>query len=271
MRTSKSVRNNVFGRLTLDQMIVAIIALSIVVGFLKFAIATNGMIRLGCFIIALAILLLYIGFFMKESVLYNSLALIRYGFDYANGGTEITKHSCSTAYLKKNARLPIEGIRERGIIEFSEKQYGLLLRLHPPRRNDQLQAYINRLKMVVDSIPDGIMLKTHTFSVIEAKHPLIDQIRTAIIDKGTSKEKKKYLHSQHTAARNQPPTIGWMSYGVIGFGKHKKMDAVIAVYDTQAAGVMKALADAGIHGDIIDDEYDILLAYRQMLSMRRVY
>lgn len=271
MRTLKSVRNNVFGRLTLDQMIVAIIALSIVVGFLKLAIAMNGMLRLGFGIMAVAFAGLYFGFFMKESVLYNSLALIRYGFDYANGSTEIMKHSCSTAHLKKNARLPIVGIIERGIIEFDGKQYGLLLRLYPPRRNDQIQAYIGRLKRVVDSIPDDIMLKTHTFSVIETKHPLIDQIRVAITDESTSREKKKYLHSQHEASREQPPTIGWESYGFIGLSSHKKIADVIAAYDTQAAGVMKALSDAGIHGDIIDDEYDILLAYRQMLSMRRVY
>lgn len=271
MRTLKSVRNNVFGRLTLDQMIVVIIAGSIAVGFLKAAIATSGIVRVACFIAAFATALLYFGFFMKESVLYNSLALIRYGLDYANGGTEIMKHSCSTVYLKKNARLPIVGIHERGIIEFDGKQYGLLLQLHPPKRDDNIKAYVSRLKRVVDSIPVGILLKTHTFSVIEAKHPLIDQIKDAIIDENTSREKKKYLHSQHTASREQAPTVGWMSYGFIGFGRHKKMTNVIAVYDTQAAGVMKALSDAGIAGDIIDEECDILLAYRQMLSMRRVY
>jgi len=252
-------------------MIVGIIAFGIIATLLKFAILYGGVVRWALVLAALATFGIYIGFFMKESVLFNSLAMILYGIDYINGSTDIRKHSCTTEFLKKNARLPIVGIRERGIIEFDNKQFGLLLNLHPPRRDDKLIAYIGRLENVVNSIPDGIMLKTHTFSVIETKMPLIDQIRSAVVDVTTSREKKKYLRSQHMASKNQPPTIGWMSYGFIGLGKHKKWEDVVAAYDTQAAGVIKSLMDAGIRGDIIDDEYDILLTYRQMLSMRKVY
>lgn len=63
----------------------------------------------------------------------------------------------------------------------------------------------------------------------------------------------------------------WSGWGFVGVGKYK--DPVSAYNGSRVSVevIIKSLRDADIISTRMTNEYEILMAYRQMLSMRRVF
>lgn len=272
MRQLKSVRNNVFGRFTLDQMIVAIIYFAIVTQMLKLAVNAGVTSITGIIlaISAIGLTIVYGTFFMKESALYNSMAMIKYGISYFVGDTKADKYTCTAEFIKK--KLPIEAIHDNGMIEFSCGQYGVLLRQNLPHISDDGRAmFIVRNEDIVNPLPLGIIYKSHRWSSIDNTTPLVDQVRDAINDPNSTKEMKDHLYSSYDELSKIDGKVIWSGWGFVGVGKYK--DPVSAYNGSRVSVevIIKSLRDADIISTRMTDEYEILMAYRQMLSMRRVF
>jgi len=272
MRQLKSVRNNVFGRFTLDQMIVATICFAVVSQMLKFAVNVGTTSLLGIIVelSAIGVAIGYGMFFMKESSLYNSMAMIRYTISYLIGDTKADKYTCTAEFIKK--KLPITEVHTNGMIEFPHGQYGVLLQQQLPHISDDGRAmFIGRNEDIVNPLPLGIIYKSHRWSSIDTTTPLVDQVREAINDPKSTTEMKEHLYSSYDDLSKSTGNVVWDGWGFIGVGKYKDP---ISAYDGSNVSVeviMKSLQDANIKSVRMTDEYEILMVYRQMLSMRRVF
>lgn len=272
MRQLKSVRNNVFGRFTLDQMIVAIICFATVTQMLKFAVGIGVTSVIGIIVelLAVGVAIIYGMFFMKESSLYNSMAMIRYTISYLLGGTNADKYMCTAEFIKK--KLPIEEVHENGMIEFPGGQYGVLMEQHLPYISDDGRAmFLVKNEDIVNPLPLGIIYKSHRWSSIDTTTPLVDQVRNVINDPASTKEMKDHLYSSYDELSNVDGKIVWSGWGFIGVGKYKDPISAYTGSSVSVEVIMKSLRDADIISTKLTDEYEILMAYRQMLSMRRVF
>lgn len=273
-RQLKSTRNNVFGRFTLEQMIVGIVFFAIlshiITMSMDYGVMDGSIIGITLVILAAMISGIYITFFMAESTLYNSIAMITYGFNYVTGNTKTKKYVCNAAHLK--TKLPIETIHENGIIEFPKKQFGVLLNLYRPHISEAGHAmFLLKNIDTLNSLPIGIIYKSFNFSAVDTETPLIEQVKCSINDPETTPEMKKHLYSSHETLTNTPGKIIWSGYGFIGVGKYKNADDALTKSKVDVEVVMSGLRHSNIVPYIIDDRYDIILAYKQMLSMRRVF
>lgn len=272
MRTLKAVRDNVIGRFTLNQMIVAIIYLLIVTPLLEYAI-TNGVASIGGLIAestAIVVTAVYLMFFAKESTLYNSIAMIRYAIMFVMRDTDTEKYTCSTETIKK--RIPITDIHENGMIEFPGKQWGILLLQHlPPVSHDHHAMYITMHEQLLNALPDGVIYKSMRFSAIDTETPCLDQVRDAINQPDASKEMKDHLYASYDELSQLKGDIIWNAWGFIGVGKYKDSEKAYNGSMVTAEVIQKSIRDAGITSYRMIDPVEISLVYSQALSMRRVF
>lgn len=272
MRQLKSVRNNVFGRFTLDQMIVAIIYLAIVTQLLKIVprVGYTSPFGITLELTAVALSIIYFMFFFKEATLYNSIAMIKYGISYAIGDTKADKYTRTAEFIKK--KLPIEAVHENGMIEFPHGEWGVLMTQILPHVPDSGRAgFIGRNEDIVNPLPIGIIYKSHRFSSIDTETHLIDQVRESINNPHATPEMRDHLYDSYKQLSKINGKVIWSGWGFIGVGKYKDADAAYNGSKVSTEVIIKSLRDADIIPTRMISEYEILMAYRQMLSMRRVF
>jgi len=272
MRTLKVVRDNIIGRFTMNQVIVAIIYMLIISQLLKRALIYGLSSPIGLVFIGVAIVVtaIYLIFFAKESTLYNSISMIMYTIAFVSMDTDTQKYTCSTSFLKK--RIPITDIHENGMIEFPHKQWGVMLLQHLPSvSNDQHAMYVTMHEQLVNALPDGIIYKSMRFSAIDTETPCIDQVRDAINDPDVTPEMKAHLYSTHDELSAQDGDIIWNAWGFVGVGKYKTSEEAYSRSMTTVEIIQKSLHDSGISSNRMTDRVAISLVYSQLLSMRRVF
>ncbi len=262
-RQLKAIRNNIVGRITLDQLVIGIIFLVVAAELLtlsiKYGIKDGSILGVILALLAFAVGGSYFMFFMKESVLYKSTALVKYGIKYIQRSTEADKFACTKTEI--NSKFPIKAVYSNGMVEFNGKQFGTLLKLEFPDISAAGHAgYLIRTIDILNSLPEGIIYKSHKYSNIDTETPELDQIQDAINDPDATEEMKKHLRK-----------VLWDGHGFIGVGKYKNADKAFDESKIVVEVITKSLQDAGIITTRMTDEYAILLTYRQMLSMRRVF
>lgn len=261
------------GRFTLDQLIVGIIFLAIISRILTLSmdcgVFRGTLVGIALVLIAFVIIVIYLTFFLKESTLYNSIAMILYSFDYVTGNTKLQKYACTSTQLK--TKLPIDEVHENGMIEFPGKQFGVLLELYLPNVTDAGQAmFLIRNVEFLNSVPEDIMYKSHEFSHIDVENHLLEQIKTAINDPDTTEEMKKHLYTSYDEMIKVPGKVIWNGYGFIGVGKHKNADTALVQSAINVEVIMSGLMHANILPHKITDTYTILRTYRQLMSRKKV-
>lgn len=269
----KSTRNNVIGRLTLEQLIVGIIFLAVASHLLTLSMDYGVMdgtpLGIALVILTMVLVIIYIAFFLKESTLYNSIAMIKYGIDYVTGNTKLQKYSCTAAQLK--TKLPIDEVYENGMIEFPGKQFGVLLELHLPDVTDAGQAmFLIRNVAFLNSLPEDVLYKSLEFSHIDVEKHLVEQIKNAINDPDTTEEMKKHLYASYDEIIKVPGKVSWDGYGFVGVGKYKNADKAFIGSTITVEVVLSGLMHANILPHKITDTYTILRTYRQLMSMKKV-
>ena len=273
-RQLKAIRNNIVGRITLDQLVIGIIFLVVAAELLtlsiKYGIKDGSILGVILALLAFAVGGAYFMFFMKESVLYKSTALVKYGIKYIQRSTEADKFACTKTEI--NSKFPIKAVYNNGMVEFNGKQFGTLLKLEFPDISAAGHAgYLIRTIDILNSLPEGIIYKSHKYSNIDTETPELDQIQDAINDPDATEEMKKHLRSSYEELLKVPGKVLWEGHGFIGVGKYKNADKAFDESKIVVEVITKSLQDAGIITTRMTDEYAILLTYRQMLSMRRVF
>lgn len=272
MKQLKSVRNYVFGRFTLDQIIVLMIVLIIESRLLNAAVlaGTTSITGIVLELTALTILIIYGMFFCKESTLYNSKAMIIYMLSGALGNNEMNKYINSAEYIQK--KIPIKEIHENGMIEFPKGEWGVLMTQALPNIAPAGQAaYLSRTEDIINPLPLGMLYKSMRFCSIETVQPLVDQVRDAINDQDTTGEMREHLYDSYEQLQKVHGRIVWTGWGFIGVGKHKNAKDAYTSSKVNVESIMKSLRDADILTTRMVREYDIINVYRQMLSMKVVF
>lgn len=272
MKQLKSVRNYVFGRFTLDQVIVLMILLIIESRLLDTAVKVGVLSITGIIIelIALAAIIVYGLFFFKEATLYNSKAMIIYLFRSVMGDNEMNKYIHSTAYIRK--KIPIKEIHENGMIEFPKGEWGVLMTQVLPNITPQGRAaYLSRTEDIINPLPIGIIYKSMRFCSIETAQPLVDQVRDAINDPTTTDDMRLHLYDSYEQLKKVQGRIVWAAWGFVGIGKYKTAEEAYTGSKVEVESIMKSLRDTDIIPTRMGREYDIINVYRQMLSMKVVF
>lgn len=261
------------GRFTLSQLVVLTLFAAIVVKLFSSAIDHGlldgepmGIILL---ITGIAVGVIYCIFFMKELVLYNSIALILYALKYVQGNTKANKYKCDEIEIK--SKFPIEKVYDTGIIQFKGKQFGILLKLHFPDISDSgYVAYLTRVIDLVNSLPEGIIYKSLKFSRIDYHKTGLDQLQAAINDPNSTDEMIVALNASYEELLATPPKVSWEGHGFIGIGKYRNAETALKNSKIVAEVIIKSIRNSGTVVDRMTDQYEILKVYRQMLSMREV-
>lgn len=272
MKQLKSVRNYVFGRFTLDQVIVVMIVMIIESRLLNAAVlaGTTSVTGIILELVALAVIIIYGLFFYKESTLYNSKAMIMYLIRGVMGNNEMNKYTHATAYIQK--KIPIKEIHENGMIEFPKGEWGVLMtQVLPNVTPGGRAAYLSRTEDIINPLPLGVLYKSMRFCGVETAQPLVEQVRDAINDPQTTDEMREHLYDSYDQLKKVHGRIVWAGWGFIGVGKYKNhMDAYNGS-KVEVESIMKSLRDANIIPTRMVREYDIINVYRQMLSMKVVF
>ena len=272
MRTLKSVRNYVFGRFTLDQMIAAMVFATVATQLLQLALDVGATTPSGLAvgIVTLAWGGIYFRFFFKEEILYNSKAMIMYLFTYVTGGTELNKYIDTEEFISK--KFPVKRVHKNGMIEFKKGQYGVLMTQTlpnvPPQRRP---AYLAKTADLVNSLPLGLAYKSMHFCNIETAQPLVEQVRNAINDPDTTEEMRAHLYDSYKALSKVAGRRVWSSWGFVAVGKFKDADAAYTGSKVPVETIMRSLREMEIIPTRMTREYDIINVYRQMMSMKVVF
>ena len=272
MKQLKSVRNYVFGRFTLDQVIVLVVAMIIESRLLNAAVMAGATSITGMVLglIALAVGIVYFMFFFKESTLYNSKATIMYLLHEVMGDNEMNKYTHSAAYIQK--KIPIKEIHENGMIEFPKGEWGVLMtQVLPDVPAGRRAAYLSRTEDIINPLPLNIIYKSMRFSSVETAQPLVEQVRDAINDPETTSEMREHLYNSYEQLKKVHGRIVWAGWGFIGIGKYKNAEEAYTGSKVEVESIMKSLRDADIIPTRMVREYDIINVYRQMLSMKVVF
>jgi hypothetical protein len=253
-------------------MIVAIIYFAIVTQILKVVphVGYTSLYGIVLELAAVVLSIMYFMFFFKESTLYNSIAMIKYWISYAIGNTKADKYTCTAEFIKK--KLPIEDVHGNGMIEFTGGEWGVLMSQILPHIPDSGRAgFIGRNEDIINPMPLGIIYKSHRFGSIDTTTPLVDQVREAINNPHATDEMREHLYDSYEQLSKVKGKVIWAGWGFIGVGKYKDADAAYSGSKVSVEVIMKSLRDADIIPTRMINEYAILMAYRQMLSMRRVF
>lgn len=272
MRQLKSVRNYVFGRFTLDQMIAGMVYLTLLTQLLDAAIRI-GLTSYTGIVLEIAALILsgiYFKFFFKESTLYNSKAMIMYIFAAIIGETEINKYTDTTEFINK--KIPVKKVHANGIIEFKNGGYGVLMtQVLPHLSPAQKAGHLVKIEDMVNALPIGILFKSMNFSSRSTEKPHLEQVRCAINDPNTTDEMRKHLYDSYDALSNVQGRIEWDGWAFAGIGNYKNAEDAYQRSLPAISAIMKSMDDASIITIRMTNEYEIIKVYRQMLSMKKVF
>jgi len=218
----------------------------------------------------LILLFLVIAFFTKfmrsPSMLTRSWLAYKFLIRSVRGQNVVAKYAVSAKFME--SIVPIVEFHDAGVIEFTGKQYGLLLKCDPGRiSDDELDLHINRVKVLADSLHGEIMIKSYTTTTNSAGKPLEKALLASLNEPGRTKKEKAHLYSLYTeSTENSTPVIEWKYYIFVGLGGHATLEDAYISKQQFFPGIIDRLTNANCHIILIQNKNELGRVYRQLMS-----
>jgi len=211
-------------------------------------------------------LVIWIKYFSSSEKVTKQFAVFHFKVNDVKGQHVINKFEVPVSFLQK--LVPIVAIHEGGIIEFTEKKYGILMETFPVRISDEeRKEHEKRIEKVVNGIPANTHFKTIACSRLEPRKPLMQYLLDI-----TSKSTGKKATNQHLVslynkvAGDNTPVISWKYYAFQSLGEQPSLEAAKIQYGAVIPGLLKNMKGAKLQPSIYEDPNEIAYAYRTLFS-----
>lgn len=221
-------------------------------------------------IIPLLMLFIVIAFFGKFMKNPNTLTRSWLAYNFLIRGLQgknvIPKYAVSASFMKQI--VPIVEFHDEGIIEFTENQWGLLMRTSPDRvSEDDLEHHINSVKLLVDSLHSDIMLKSYVVSNSTSNKPVEKTLLASMNGEGRTKSEKTHLFSLYESATEvKAPIISWKFYMFLGLGIHATLEDAKIAKQQFYLGIVNRMTNCGMHSVLIQNKNELAITYRKIIS-----
>jgi len=241
-------------------VVMAIICLVLIISTFS---AKNKIVPL---ILLFCVISFFLKFMRKPSVLTRSWLAYKFLIRGMGGHNVVAKYTSTATFMK--SIIPIVEFHEAGVIEFTGKQYGLLLKCDPGRiSDDELDQHINRVKILADSLHGEIMIKSYTTTTNSTGKPVEKALLASLNEQGRTKEEKAHLYSLYTeSTNNSTPVIEWKYYIFVGLGSHATLEDAYISKQQYFPGIIDRLTNANCHIILIQNKNELGRVYRQLMS-----
>lgn len=194
---------------------------------------------------------------------------IKYRLRVRRGDASIRTFVLPLKRLKKS--IPIERIHDSGLIEYTKKQYGILLRYNPPSvAASELGGFHKQMEYIANSFAPGTEASFHFYNMIDRTNPLADTILKAINIEGKTLEQKKHLHGMYEhATQSDEPSVSTAYLLSIKLGKFKSAEHAMIAYKSTVPGILKAMRERGIYATSVIGENEIAIEFKQFAKMEK--
>jgi len=208
----------------------------------------------------------WIKYFSTKEKTDKHLLALGFRFKDLKGQHVINKFDVPVSFLQK--LVPIVAIHPGGIIEFTDKKWGILMETFPVRISDEeRKEHEKRIEKVVNGIPANTHFKTIACSRLEPRKPLMQYLLDI-----TSKSTGKKATDQHLVslynkvAGDNTPVISWKYYAFQSLGEQPSLEAAKIQYGAVIPGLLKNMKGAKLQPSIYEDPNEIAYAYRTLFS-----
>lgn len=224
-------------------------------------------VRIICiFVIILA--LLYFKNNMRSPTVLSATGLkLRYRIRAYKGEHIIPKHTVPLQFLK--GIVPLEKVHPNGLIEFTNKRYGIMYMLFVPRRTGkELEIFIELItKNIVNRIHDGQVLKVFEMQRYTTDVTIKNQVVAAMNDESKTPEQRAHLNSIHKQliANTDIPTKREI-LAFIALGRFEDIRDAEAERDNLAPSIEDGLKLAGVRYNMLIVPDSIGMVYRRCIK-----
>jgi len=243
--------------------ITAVITLSLILSILFI---TNMIVRAILMVIIFIIVVIFTLFMRSPSVMDRSWLMCLFLIKSIRGENIVSKFTLPTAFLEKI--IPIKEIHDKGLIEFTDNKYGILLNSEPSRiSNDELDSHIRKVVTLIDSLHDELLMKIIVYSINKKGIKILGKNIIDIVNlNNKTKEQKKHLHSIYDKIQNNTdPTIQWGFYIFLYLGTHETLNKAMAAMNAYLPKYEEKLHTTGARVVQLKDKNSIAMIYRQCI------
>ena len=257
-----------FGGLSLKYIIIYFITVGISLALaLSILLIPNMIIRAILMVIIFIIIVIFALFMRSPSVMDRSWLMYLFTIKSIRGENIVSKFTLPAAFLEKI--IPLKQIHEKGLIEFTNNQYGLLLNSEPSRiSNDELDSHIRKVVTLINSLHDELLMKIIVYSINKKGIKILGKNIIDVVNlNNKTKEQKKHLHSIYDKIQNNTdPTIQWGFYIFLYLGTHETLNKAIAAMNTYSPKFEEKLHTTGAKVIQLKDKGSIAMIYRQCIN-----
>ncbi len=221
-------------------------------------------------IIPLLILFIVVTFFAKfmrtPTILTRSWLAYKFLIRGIRGQNVIAKYAISARFME--SIVPIVEFHDAGIIEFTNKKYGILLKVDPDRvSDDELEKHINQVRSLTDSLHGELMIKSYVVSMPTARRPTELGLIKLLNEPGRTKPEQDHLYSLYNQTlENTAPVIQWKFYIFLGLGTYQTLQEAYIAKQQYFPGIIDKLTKSGMHIIVIKSRQELGMTYRQFIS-----
>jgi hypothetical protein len=218
-----------------------------------------------CFILAAELVWwsIYALHFRTVDLFDETLLKLSFMWDAYCGLHTVSKYTMKIKFLEMI--FPLKAIHEGGLIEFTNKKYGILIGYTPPKVQAE-DRQIHRLNMqkVIDRLTGDMMLMFIGSSRQSMRTPVLKKITKAMNGKEVPKHIYKYLYSLYKFVNSKgKSTPQWNFYMFLGLGVCENLEAAYSKMTSELPGFLDALENAKIRAEPFTDPKEIAKQYHQ--------
>jgi hypothetical protein len=265
----RKVQEKKFGR-SWRWIWLSICSLGAIIVMLMLSFLAPFIIKLVLWTLIIAFIVVFFKFIKNDETLDRSVLMYNYFMRSMRGQTVVAKYTCTVPFLQQV--VPLVAVHANGIIEFTGKRWGILMRIDPQRvSDDDLDSHIAKVKDVIESLFGDLILKTFVCSRTNNAKPIEQDLIKKMNDKDKTNQQRQHLYSIYQDIRgNIRPLIEWRFFVFASIGIHEDLESADRVRQTHIPGLENKMRVAGMHVIPLTDPNEVSISYRQCFTQLKI-
>jgi hypothetical protein len=178
-------------------------------------------------------------------------------------------HKLTTTDNDLKTVYPLKKIHKGGLIQFTGREYGVLIKLHPKRiADEEREDHQKKIKGMVDGLGTGRLFKIIACSKVNPRKEIIDHLME-VANKTGSKERAEHLNGILLKIMgDQSQVMMYRHYAFLGLGKHDSIESAEIAKGAILEGLLLNMKRASLQPQTMENGREIRKAYREMSSER---
>lgn len=211
--------------------------------------------------------------FRSADVIKRTDLTIRYYIRKDMGMTYLPKFTMQPNTIEKF--FPVKHAHDGGVIEFTEKRFGVLMNMVTPRVDEHnINRHLSGIESTLNSLTPGDVFKTFACSRLVTKSPISDEILKATSNPDLSQTQRDHLYSMYDQINNpdtQEDKVNWHSTAVLCFNPSvDTLEEASIIAKNTIPGLTKTIRKSDVQLHPLTNSTDIALTYYQTIMQKEV-